>query len=296
MTFSNSTVASRPERVVLLGAGGFIGQALARRLAAQGVSTLALSSAQLDLSAPQALLTLAELLRPSDTVVMLAALTPDKGRDVGTLMKNLAMMQNLCGALEKSGCAHLVYFSSDAVYGTQASRVTEDTALDPQDLYGTMHCTREAMARSLADIPLLVLRPTLVYGLHDSHNAYGPNRFLRSAHRTGGIALFGDGEETRDHIHVDDVAALCVRCVMQRCCGILNLATGLSATFRAVAELVAAQFEQPVQIAAGPRVHRITHRHYDVMRLIQAFPDVRMASLNEGLARVHRQMSEEAHV
>ena len=115
-----------PARVVLLGVRGFIGTALKKQLEAQGVPMLALTSAEIDLAAVGAADALAALIRPTDAVVMLAALTPDKGRDVATLIKNLAMMQSVCAALEKTGCAHLVYFSTDGVYDTAASRA--DTA------------------------------------------------------------------------------------------------------------------------------------------------------------------------
>jgi UDP-glucose 4-epimerase len=286
--------AQIPERVVLLGARGFIGTAIRKELDSQRVPTLALTSADLNLAENSAADKLAAALKVTDSVVMLAALTPDKGRDIATLMKNLAMMQNTCGAIGKTGCAHMVYFSSDAVYDSAVSRVTEDTPASPQDLYGTMHYTREIMARSLAKIPVLVLRPTLIYGLDDTHNSYGPNRFRRAAQKDGKITLFGGGEETRDHIHVDDVAGLTLRCLLHRSTGTLNAATGTSHSFHEVAEAVAKQFKNAVEIVKTPRANPVTHRHYDVTNTIKAFPDIRFIPLEDGVARVHREMLEKS--
>ena len=175
----------KPERVVLLGARGFIGAAIRGQLKGHGIPNLALTSSDLNLSDASAGEKLAAMLTPSDAVVMLAALTPDKGRDIATMMKNFAMMQTVCAAVGKIGCGHFVYFSSDAVYNGADSRVTEETPASPQDLYGATHYTREIMARSLAKIPVLVLRPTLIYGLDDTHNSYGPNRFRRAAQKDG---------------------------------------------------------------------------------------------------------------
>lgn len=290
MIINNNHDKTRPSRVVLIGARGFIGAAVHRRLQADGVATLALGSADVDLASPAAAEKLGGLLRPTDAVVMLAALTPDKGRDRATLMKNLAMMQSLCTAVEKTGCSHLVYISSDAVYPFAQGRVSEDTVASPSDLYGAMHHTREVMARGLAKVPVLVLRPTLIYGLDDTHNSYGPNRFRRMAHKEGKVTLFGGGEETRDHIHVDDVAALIVRCLLRRSTGTLNAATGMSKSFREIAELVARQFTDTIEIVATPRQNPVTHRHFDVTNLIKLFPDFRFISLEEGVARVHQQM------
>jgi len=156
-----------------------------------------------------------------------------------------------------------------------------------------MHYTREIMARGLAKVPVLVVRPTLVYGVDDTHNAYGPNRFRRVGDKEGRITLFGEGEETRDHIHVDDVAALTALCLMHRSTGTLNLATGRSISFKELAQLVAAQFTKPVAIDPTKRANPITHRHYDVTNLIKAFPRFRFIPLEEGIPRVHREMTKE---
>jgi nucleoside-diphosphate-sugar epimerase len=284
--------AQKPERVVLLGARGFIGAAIRKELDARSIPSLALSSAALNLVEAAAANKFAAMLKATDAVVMLAALTPDKGRDIATLMKNLTMMQNTCAAIERTGCAHMVYFSSDAVYDSAVSRVSGDTPASPQDLYGALHYTREIMARNLAKVPLLVLRPTLVYGLDDTHNSYGPNRFRRAARKDGKITLFGGGEETRDHIHVDDLAALTVRCLLHRSTGTLNAATGTSHSFYEVAEGVARQFKDVVEIVKTPRANPVTHRHYDVTDTIKAFPDIRFIPLEDGVARVHREMLE----
>src|SRR5882672_3885091 len=289
-----SPVPKNPGRVVLLGARGFIGAAIRKELDARRIPSLVLASADLNLAEAAAADKLAAALKATDAVVMLAALTPDKGRDIATLMKNLAMMQNTCAAIGKTGCAHMVYFSSDAVYDGAISRVSEDTPASPQDLYGAMHYTREIMARSLAKVPLLVLRPTLVYGVDDTHNSYGPNRFRRAAQKDGKITLFGGGEETRDHIHVDDLAALTVRCLLRRSTGTLNAATGISHSFLEVAQGVARHFKNPVEIVKTPRANPVTHRHYDIAGSIKAFPDIRFITLEDGVARVHREMSEKS--
>ena len=278
-----------PARTVVFGSRGFIGKALVDRLRAHNMPVLGVGSSDVDLSAPSAADKLAAILKPTDAVVMLSALTPDRGRDIATLMKNLAMMQSVCGALAKSGCAHLVYFSSDAVYSFAAGSVSEETPATPPDLYGSMHYTRELMAKGLSGVSVLVLRPTLVYGPEDTHNAYGPNRFRRAAQKDGTIQLFGGGEETRDHVHVDDVAELTIRCLRHGSTGTLNLASGRSMPFHDLARLVAAQFSGHVEIVSTPRATPITHRHYDVTNLIKAFPDYRFIPLEEGVARCHRE-------
>ena len=290
MNLKQIKTSTNLKRAVLIGAGGFIGKTLLQQLTLLGFDTLALSSSVLDLTDDSAEIKLVELLQPTDSVVMLAAITPDKGRDISALMRNLQMMKSVHAAVEKTGCAHFIYYSSDAVYESSVSHVSEVTPASPRDLYGAMHHTREIMALSLANIPVLVLRPTIVYGFEDTHNSYGPNRFRRMADTDSKITLFGSGEETRDHVHVDDVVALTIRFLIGRNVGIFNIATGVSITFREVAELVSKQFDKSVEIITTNRVNPITHRHYDVTNLIKLFPDFCFTTLEEGLKSVHKEL------
>ena len=74
----------------------------------------------------------------------------------------------------------------------------------------------------------------------DPHNGYGPNRFRRLAAEGQDIVLFGEGEERRDHVYIDDVAEIIVRVLQHRSVGALNIATGEVHSFRQVAEQAAA--------------------------------------------------------
>ena len=285
MTLSHAhSHPQKPARLVVLGSGGFLGRKLLAACAAADVDATGLGSRDLDLTDPSAGARLAERLRPSDVLVFLAALTPDKGRDSGTLMRNLAMCRAVCEATRGVEVAHLVYASSDAVYSFDTALISEDTPAVPLDLYGTMHRTRELMLVAEAKAPLAILRLTAVYGAGDTHNSYGPNRFLRQAVKDGRIPLFGNGEETRDHLHVDDAVDLMLEVASHGSTGLLNLATGNSATFRAVADMIAARAGRPVAVEPSPRQNPATHRHFDATNLLRAFPGARFKPLGEGLA------------
>jgi UDP-glucose 4-epimerase len=274
----------KPTRVVVLGASGFIGRRLLEACGRTDIPAVGLSSRDLDLTDAAAAGTLAERLRPQDVVVFLGALTPDKGRDTGTLMRNLAMARAVCEATRRVPIAQLVYASSDAVYSFATTLISEETPAAATDLYGAMHRVRELMLASEAKAPLAVLRLTAIYGAGDTHNSYGPNRFLRQALSEGRIALFGNGEETRDHLYVTDAVALILAVVARGSTGLLNLATGTSVTFRSVADIIAACSGRTVAIEPSARQNPVTHRHFDITNLLRAFPDVRLKSLAEGLA------------
>lgn len=282
-----------PARVLVLGARGFIGGALVEALQQARIAVVPMSSADLDLMAEDGGDRLAAILQPDDAVVLLAALTPDKGRGLQPFLANIRMAASLCHALAKVTPSHVVYVSSDSVYPMYVGLINEQTCAEPEDLYGMMHLAREMMIKSATKTPVVVLRTTLVYGAADTHNSYGPNRLRRMARKDGKITLFGQGEETRDHILVDDVAGLTVSALRHRSAGTLNVATGRSISYADLANKVAALFDKPVEITGAARQTPITHRHFDVTALRKAFPTFVLTPLADGLAKAHREMMEQ---
>jgi UDP-glucose 4-epimerase len=283
----SSPIRKAPSRVVVIGAGGFVGSAICTRLAADKVPVLALTRNELDLLKPEAAATLQRLLRADDGVVFVSALAPT--RNNAMLIDNLRMAEAVCAALAAQPVGHLVYVSSDAVYSDEANPVIERSCQQPSSLHGVMHLAREIMLRAALKLPLAMLRPTLIYGAKDPHNGYGPNRFRRLATKGETITLFGDGEEKRDHVLVDDVAALASAMLYHRSKGVLNIATGRSASFREVAEMVVALSPRPVEIRRTPRQNPITHRHFDITDCLKAFPEFHYVPLRDGLARVAKE-------
>jgi UDP-glucose 4-epimerase len=283
----SSPIRKAPGRVVVIGAGGFIGSAMCTRFDTDKVPVLALTRKELDLLKPEAAATLQRLLRADDSVVFVSALAPT--RNNAMLIDNLRMAEAVCAALAAQPVGHLVYVSSDAVYSDDANPVTERSCQQPSSLHGVMHLAREIMLRAALKLPLAILRPTLIYGAKDPHNGYGPNRFRRLAAKGEAITLFGEGEEKRDHVHVDDVAALTSAVLQHRSTGTLNIATGRSASFREVAEMVVGLSPRPVEIRGTPRQNPITHRHFDITDCLKAFPEFHYVSLRDGLARVAKE-------
>ncbi len=139
-------VPAMPERVVVLGAGGFVGRSVVRRLAADDAVCLPLTRGEIDLLAEGAARTLSKLLRPGDGLVMISATVP--ARTPALLAQNVRMVEAVGEALAEAPVAHVVYVSSDAVYADGANPVTETSCCQPPTLHGMMHATRELVLRT----------------------------------------------------------------------------------------------------------------------------------------------------
>uniref|UniRef100_Q07RH0 NAD-dependent epimerase/dehydratase n=1 Tax=Rhodopseudomonas palustris (strain BisA53) TaxID=316055 RepID=Q07RH0_RHOP5 len=273
---------SPPARVVVIGANSFVGKALVGRLGA--VELLGLTRAELDLTAAGAAGRLSGLFRPTDSVVAIAAKAPC--RNVDDFVVNARIIQTLVTALAAQPVAHVVNISSDAVYGDERVPLTEESAAAPGSLHGAMHLSREIALNGLG-LPTAMLRPTLIYGASDPHNGYGPNQFRRKANAGQDVVLFGEGEELRDHVAVEDVAEIAARVLLRRSTGVLNLATGTVTSFRAIAERAVALSGQSVAVVGRPRSGPMPHngyRAFDPAATFAAFPDFAYRPLDQGMS------------
>ena len=281
-----------PERTVVIGAAGFVGGALMRRLTAANAPALGLSRREIDLQRPDATKQLAAILQPGDAVVAVAARAPCK--DVGMMIENMIIAKALIDALSAVAVAHVVNISSDAVYADGPLPLTETSPTAPTSMHGAMHLAREIAFSSALKLPLATLRPSLLYGTGDPHNGYGPNRFRRLANEGKNIVLFGEGEERRDHVLIDDVAEVIFRVLQRRSAGTLNIATGETHSFRDIAERVVATAPRRVAIKSSPRNGPIPHngyRPFDIAACRAAFPDFSFTPIGAGIDAAQRGMS-----
>ena len=170
--------------------------------------------------------------------------------------------------------AGFVYASSAAVYGDVAlapgERISETAPTRPLAPYGIDKLASEMHAGVAG--PLFGLRS---FGLR-FFNVFGPgqaadspysgviSRFVAQARSGGPITVFGDGEQTRDFVHVDDVVEALLRAEIAAdpTGPVANIATGLPTSVNELAATIARQF-QPT-----PAIVRQEARQGDIRRSV----------------------------
>ena len=179
---------------------------------------------------------------------------------------------------------HLVYISSDAVYTDDANPVREDSPRAPTTTHGMMHAARELMLAASTAAPVVHLRPTLIYGAADPHNGYGPNRFRRQTKKANRFKSLAKEKSngTMFWLMMSLESRPWPRPIKVK--GRLNVVTGVSTSFKDIAEIVAKQFKGTVvsQPRPGPRPH-LVHRFFDVTNTCKAFPTFQFTPLQQGL-------------
>ena len=281
-----------PKRIVVMGAGGFIGASLVKTLKSSNIPFIALTEKNMNLLDSEASDRLVNILNADDTLVVISAIAPCKNNEM--LLQNISMMKTVCEAIEMKQPKHLIYLSSDAVYADSPNPLNENSSAEPGSLHGVMHLSREIMLKQVCTVPMVILRPSLIYGSEDTHNGYGPNLFLRQALADKDISLFGEGEEQRDHVYVEDVVKIFLLVILHRSEGVVNVATGSVVSFKKVAEIVSKFFIPHITIKTKPRVGPMPHngyRPFDPSVSLTTFPEFSYTSLADGLEKTFKALT-----
>lgn len=214
-------------RFLVTGAAGFLGSALANRLA-QGGNVVRglddLSTGDPQVLIPEVQFTRGDIndrpklwtqLQDIDCVYHLAArvsvpeslLYPREYNQV-----NVGGTVTLMEAMRDVGVRRVVFISSGAIYGEQdVQPVKEDAIPNPRSPYAVSKLAAEYYVRTIGQlwgIETVCLRVFNAYGpgqhLPPVHAPVIPN-LLRQARLSGTIVVHGDGLQTRDYVYVDDV-------------------------------------------------------------------------------------------
>jgi UDP-glucose 4-epimerase len=264
-------------RVVITGGAGFIGSHVAAYLAERGFKVVAVdnlerASAVKRLEEAGVPLVVGDVrhvdLPPADVVVHAAAyisVEESWERPYDYMWNNAAATARVAKRCAETG-ARLVYISSAAVYGEpQRLPIDESHPTKPLSPYGLSKLAGEQAAQMLAP-GAAVLRLFNVYGPGQTGPYAGVvSKFIERAKRGLPPVIYGDGTQTRDFIHVADVARF-VEVVLDRgAAGVFNVGTGRAVSIRELAAIVmrlARLNGEPLY--APPRLGDIKHSVADV--------------------------------
>lgn len=282
----------RPARdpVLLLGSTGFLGRVIHAELERGGHPVCGVGSSTLDLRRPESLEALKQLVKPDMVVIMAAAVMRERADSTEAFESHIAILARVAQLLSQVAVRKCLYMSTTSVYGDHATNeaITEETLTDPTTQYAMAKLAGELLIRQAAEIsgtPTAVLRSCRFYGPGDPHvGAYGPARFIKSALEHQRIELFGNGEERRDYLFVDDVVRIVRRFAENAEIGVYNLVSGQGCSFAALAGLIQRLMPEPVRVLSRARIRPVSHQDFVPEKIRAACPDLVWTPLEEGLA------------
>jgi nucleoside-diphosphate-sugar epimerase len=270
-------------KVLITGAGGFIGKHLWDNLSQHHYQVVACTTTKMTQHYPahsrvyplrlpdQQLDSILNHEKP-DWVVHCAGtasvtqsfLNPDKD-----FKDNVLATESLFKAIAKNSTqTKVIFISSAAVYGDPTELpIREDTPVNPISPYGFHKLMGELISQKyyrLFGIPITILRVSSVYGpglkkqvLWDIYQ-----KWLSS----DTISLYGTGEETRDFIYINDLS-YAIHLVMEKSdfkATVLNVATGQEVTVRQLASIIVEELGQTKPIRFTGQFKRGDPLHWQI--------------------------------
>lgn len=223
-----------------------------------------------------------DLLKNCDAVLHLAAIAsvPQSiEHPVYTMQVNTQGFLHVLQAVYKANRKiHLVYASSASVYGEMKELPCHDdvhvygTPLSPYALQ-KIHCEEYAdLYAHIHNVKSLGLRYFNAYGdRQDPNSPYSGviSRFLDAYHHDQELKIHGDGKQSRDFIHVKDIARANVLALESDFSGAVNIATGVPQTLLDLVQYMQEAGEKPVKYHHEPRRHGDIPSSYAAVKMAE---------------------------
>ena len=256
------------QRVLVTGGAGFIGSNLANSLADDNHVTVVddgylgtPENLHDDVEYVEASVTDDDLPTDVDVLFHLAALSsyamheedPARGARV-----NVEGFVNTVEQARRDGCDTVVYATTSSIYGNRTEPSPETMAVEANTGYEASKLARERYAEyfhNFHDMTLAGLRYFSVYqgyGGSEGHKGEYANviaQFAEDVANGDQPELYGDGRQTRDFTHVDDVVRATTLAADHELQGIYNVGTGEQHSFLHVVDLINAQLGTDVEPA-----------------------------------------------
>jgi len=205
----------------------------------------------------------AEVFNDVDSVIHLAALI-DISASVADPIQNHEINVdgtfNMLHTSIKHNVKKFIFASSTAVYGDlKALPVQETSAPHPISPYAASKIAGEAYCSAFANcfgLDAIALRFFNIYGLRSQNSPYSGviTKFIQKIIKGEDLTIDGDGEQTRDFIHVNDIVKAVILTLEQKNLGgeVLNVCTGIPTSVNQLADTLKKVTGENPNVKHGP--------------------------------------------
>lgn len=186
-----------------------------------------------------------------DLVIHLAAIVGGRATIEGNPLSvaiDLSIDAEFFNWVQRTKPTNVVYFSSSAAYPTELQNgffgplrehdIRLDDIESPDLTYGWAKLTGEYLASFITDCNVYVFRPFSGYGADQDDTYPFPSFIDRALRGDDPFEIWGDGEQVRDFVHIDDIVGAVLHHVENEITGTFNICSGEGTSFNQLAELI----------------------------------------------------------
>ena len=268
-----SAMATKPRRqrsFLITGGAGFIGSHLSERLIADGSPVTILddlstgfeenvpSEATLirgDIADGDVVARAFDAAEPTHVIHLAAQVSNILSHEdpLADTRTNVGGTINVLSEMERRRVRRIFFASSMALYGSPGGApVSEQAATDPLSPYGVSKLAAEQLVHNAARRTDAVVEQAASLRMF---NVYGPRQslsnpyqgvvsvFIADALAEQDLKLYGDGEQSRDFVYIDDVVAAWIALLDSDLTGVrINIGTGAATSVNRLLDVVLAKF------------------------------------------------------
>ncbi len=186
---------------------------------------------------------------------------------------NIKGMLNLLEACRHSNIKRLVYSSSGAIFGeAKYLPIDEDHPLNPESPYAVSKLAAEKYCfafHKVYGLPTVAVRYFNAYGPRQDTSEYANavSIFLARTREGKPLTIYGDGEQTRDFIFIDDIvnANILVATHPAAVGEIFNISTGVVYSINQLVEIIGQISGRKILFShADPRAGEVRHSRANI--------------------------------
>lgn len=199
---------------------------------------------------------------------------------------------NILEASRKADIKRFIYISSAAVYGKPIYLpIDEKHPTNPMSPYGLSKLTGERYSmlyHDLYNLPVTCLRLFNIFGFQNSNDSYSGviTKFINRVKNNENPIIFGDGNQIRDFIYVDDVINIISETIENKNTigEILNVGTGNPTKIVDLSNVIIKIFNKRlIPEFSPPRVGDIKESYADITKMKNILKYGSKCSLEQGL-------------
>ncbi len=195
---------------------------------------------------------------------------------------------NLLESMRRNGVNTIVNASTGgAILGEVTPPVNEEIAANPASPYGASKLAAEGYCSAFSQsygMSAVSLRFSNLYGPFSRNKGSVVSAFIRNIKEQGKITVFGDGEQTRDYLYIQDLVQGIANAIDSNVSGVYQLGSGIPTSINELIRILRGVIDLEFDVEYEDyRPGELKHTYCDITKAKKDFNYNPVTTLSQGL-------------